>query len=163
MTTVTLGGLTVGLAILVLTGLRWWFRENHQISALVPFLLSAAYGMLAILTAGGIIGTTLGWALWGANGLGDLSLVYGVGGTTADVTRTHQVALNSGGYVVVLLLTVTIAGLWKWASRIPTGKLLSGILAGACLGLSGAVAGAAAVPLASGANAIGIGFTMVLQ
>jgi hypothetical protein len=163
MNTVTLGGVAIGTGILVLTGIRWWFREKRQIAALTPFLLSAAYGMLAILTTGGILGGAAGIALWGANGLGDLSLVYGVGGTTSNVTRAHQVALAPGGYVIVFLLTLVIVGLWKWAGRIPTGKLFFGIIAGICLGLSGTVAGAAAVPLASGVNALGLGFTAILQ
>jgi hypothetical protein len=163
MNTVTLGGVAIGAGILVLAGLRWWFREKRQIAALTPFLLSAIYGMLAILTAGGLLGGAAGIALWGANGLGDLALVYGVGGTTADVTRARQIALSPGGYVVVFLLTLVIVGLWKWAGKIPTGTLFFGIVAGSCLGLSGTIAGAAAVPLASGVNAIGLGFTAILR
>ncbi len=163
MNAVSLGGVTLGAAILVLTAIRWWFKEAHKIGALVPFLLSTAYGMLAILTTGGALGTLAGIALWGSNGLGDLGLVYGVGGTTQDVTRAHQIAITPGGYVVVLLLTFTIAGLIKWAKAIPVSKLLFGILCGICLGLSGTIAGTAAVPLASGVNIVGLGFTAYLR
>ncbi|MET9617539.1 hypothetical protein [Kitasatospora indigofera] len=163
MNTVTLGGLTVGTALLILSAIRWWFRDGHQPAAAVPYLLATAYGMLAILTTGGILGGTAGVALWGANGLGDLSLVYGVGGNTGDVTRARQIALSDGGYVMVLLLTVILFGLWKWATKVPNGKLAAGIGTGVCLGLSGTVAGAAAVPLASAVNAAGILFTQAMK
>ncbi|SOB84222.1 hypothetical protein [Streptomyces sp. 1331.2] len=163
MNTVTLGGLAVGASLLVLSAIRWWFRDGHQPAAAVPYLLATAYGMLAILTTGGLLGGSAGVALWGANGLGDLSLVYGVGGTTTDVTRANQVALSPGGYVIVLLLTVVIVGLWKWAGKVPNGKLAAGIGTGVCLGLSGTIAGAAAVPLASAVNAAGVLFTQAMQ
>jgi uncharacterized membrane protein len=54
---VTLGGVVVGLALLLLTVLKWVFREKRRPSAIVPFLLALAYGMLLILSAGGILGS----------------------------------------------------------------------------------------------------------
>jgi hypothetical protein len=162
MNIVTLGGVTVGAAILIATVIKWVFREKKSPAALVPFVLALAYGMLLILSAGGLLGSAADVALWGANGLGDLSLVWGVGGGTQDVTRTGTMALSNGGHAVVLLLTVALIALWKFAGRIPNGKLAAGILCGICLGLSGAVAGIAAVPLASGANILGLGLTAVL-
>lgn len=162
MNIVTLGGLTAGIGILILTGMRWWFREGHKPAALVPFLLAFAYGMLAIISTGGLISGIAGATLWGANGLGDLALVYGVGGQSANVTRAAQTALSNGGYVVVLLLTLVIFGLAKWAKKVPVSKLAFGALAGICLGLSGTVAGVAAVPLASAANGVGLIFTAML-
>jgi hypothetical protein len=162
MNIVTLGGLTAGIGILLLTGMRWWFREGHKGAALVPFFLAFAYGMLAIISTGGLVSGIAGATLWGANGLGDLALVYGVGGHSANVTRGAQTALSDGGYVVVLLLTLVIIGLAKWAKKIPISKLVFGALAGICLGLSGTVAGVAAVPLASAANGVGLIFTAML-
>ncbi|MEU0370624.1 hypothetical protein ABZ070_10225 [Streptomyces sp. NPDC006283] len=159
---VTLGGVVVGLAILTTTLIRWVFQEKKRPAALAPFLLALAYGMLLILSAGGILGAAADIALWGANGLGDLTLVWGVGGGTQNVTRAAQMALTNGGHAVVILLTVALLALWKFAGKVPNGKLAAGILCGICLGLSGAVAGAAAVPLASGANLLGLGLTAVL-
>ncbi|MGW6913728.1 hypothetical protein ACWGB8_07900 [Kitasatospora sp. NPDC054939] len=163
MNTVTLGGLCVGISIVIGIGVRWWFHEAHKPAAAVPYLLAIAYGMIGIISTGGLLSGTFGIALWGASGLGDLALVFGVGGSTSDTTRAQQVALTSGGYVVVLLLTVTILCLAKWATAISPRKLAVGSLAGACLGLSGTVAGAAAVPLASAVNAAGAVVTMAIQ
>ncbi|WP_405019572.1 hypothetical protein OHV05_24550 [Kitasatospora sp. NBC_00070] len=155
MNTVTLGGLTVGAALLIVQGIRWWTRENHKIGALVPYLLSVAYGMTAIYGIGALLGGIFNVALWGANGLGDLALVYGVGGTTHPVTGHHTSALTAGGYVVVTLLTVALVCLCVWAKSVPIWKVATGTLAGICLGLVGSVASTAAVPLASAVNALG--------
>ncbi|WP_329315416.1 hypothetical protein [Streptomyces sp. NBC_01262] len=159
---VTLGGVTFGAAILIIVGMKWWFREKHRISALAPFLISLGYGMLLILSGGGVLGWAAGLALWGGNGVGDLSLVWGVGGTTSNVTRARQLVLDPGGHVIVLLLTVVLVCLWAYAGKIPNKKIFMGIVCGICLGLSGTLAGYAAVPLGSGANLAGLAFTELL-
>jgi hypothetical protein len=159
---VSLGGVTVGAAILIVYGIYWWHREKHKPIELVPFALSTAYGMLLILSGGGLLGWAAGTALWGANGIGDHSLIWGVGGTTMDVTRARQIVLQPGGHVVVLLLTVTLAALWKFAKKLRSWKIAIGVLCGICLALSGTVAGAAAVPLGSSANAAGAVFTKAM-
>jgi hypothetical protein len=167
MNTVSLGGLTVGLCLLTIQGIRWWTKENHKIGALVPYLLSVAYGMLAIYGIGAILGNLFHIALWGASGLGTLGLVYGVGGTSPDVTgHSRDTAgkdivgasghvLTAGGHVVVVLLTVVLVCLCIWAKGVPTWKVAMGATAGLCLGLVGSVAATAAVPLASAANGLG--------
>ncbi|MDX3074606.1 hypothetical protein [Streptomyces sp. MI02-7b] len=159
---VSLGGVTVGISIIAATGIRWWFREKHKPARAVPFLLATSYGMLVILSAGGLLGALAGVTLWGSNGLGNLALVYGVGGGTPDVTRAQQMALTDGGHAVVVIVTVVLFGLWKWAGKVPNADLGLGFVAGVSLGLSGTVAGIAAVPLASGANMLGLGFTALL-
>jgi hypothetical protein len=160
---VTLGGVTTGAALLLLSLIRWWFKEKHKPAALVPLVLSLAYGQLVILTAGGLLGYIGALALWGGNGVGYLGLVYGVDGNSPNVTRAHQLALSDGGHVVVVLLTVALAGLIIWAKRIPSWKIVLGSVSGVCLGLSGTIAGLCAVPLASGANLIGLPFTQMVQ
>lgn len=162
MNIVSLGGVVVGIGIVLLVGIHWWHRGKRKPAALAPFLLSAAYGMLLILSAGGMLGTLAGWTLWSGNGLGNMALVYGVGGGTPDVTRTHQAALTDGGHAIVILVTLVLFALWKWAGKIRNGQIAAGIVAGICLGLSGTVAGSAAVPLASAANALGLGLTRML-
>lgn len=165
-TLVTLGGVAVGVAIILLTGIRWWFREKHHAAAIAPFLLALAYGMLAVLSVGSAL-SALGLAawltLWAANVSGHVGLVWGVGGTDHNVTRSAQIVLTDGGHVIVFLLTVVLVGLWKWAPKIPNSKLLFGATAGACLGLSGNIAGVAAVPLGSAVNMLGSGFTGVFS
>jgi hypothetical protein len=159
---VTLGGVAVGAALLLAFLIRWWFEEKHKLSRLVPFALSLAYGMLLILSGGGLLGGLAGLALWGSSGVGDLALVWGVGGTTMDVTRARQLVLDPGGHVVVLLVTVVLVCLWQWARKVPNWKIAAGILCGICLALSGTLAGYAAVPLASGVNLLGLPFTDML-
>ncbi|MCM2427373.1 hypothetical protein [Streptomyces sp. RKAG337] len=162
MNIVSLGGVTVGVGIVLLVALHWWHRGKRKPAALAPFVLSTAYGMLLILSAGGLLGALAGYTLWSGNGLGNMALVYGVGGGTPDVTRAHQMALTDGGHAVVILVSLALFGLWKWAGKIRNGQIAAGIIAGICLGLSGTVAGAAAVPLASGVNALGLGLTRLM-
>lgn len=152
---VTLGGVAVGLSGLTGTAFYWWHREGHKAAALVPYLVSMAYGMLAIITGAGALFLIAGVALWGANGLGDVSLVYGVGGTTGPAGTVHQMVINPGGRVVVIVLTVVIVCLAKWSRSLSWIKFAVGAVTGISLGMSAAVAGAAAVPLVSAVNAVG--------
>ncbi|WP_435173271.1 hypothetical protein [Actinacidiphila sp. bgisy145] len=160
--TVTLGGVAVGSACVVAQAIYWWFREHHKAAALMPFILSAAYGMLITLSGGGILGWAAGTTLWSANLVGDHSLRWGVGGTTMDVTRARELVLDPGGHVVVLLITVVLVCLWKFAKKLRSWKLAVGLVAGICLALSGTVAGAAAVPLGSSVNSLGSVFTVAM-
>ncbi|MFI0897081.1 hypothetical protein [Streptomyces sp. NPDC020983] len=159
---VTLGGVTVGSSCVAAYTVYWWFRESHKGGALVPFILAAAYGMLLTLSGGGLLGWAARTTLWGANQVGDKTLKYGVGGTTMDVTRARALVLDPGGHVVVLLVTVVLICLWKWAKKLRSWKLAVGLVAGICLALSGTVAGAAAVPLGDGVNTLGAAFTKAM-
>ena len=159
---INLGGVALGVAVVLVFLVRWWFREKRQWTALVPFVLSHLYGMLAALAALGSF-SALGmaaWAtLWAANVAGYTGLVWGVGGTAPSVTRAHQLALTPGGYVIVFLLTALLFALWKWAPRVSNGKLAAGAFSGVAVALSGTVAGVAAVPLGSSVNLLGAWFT----
>jgi hypothetical protein len=159
---VTLGGVTVGSAGVAAYAVYWWHREKHQGRALVPFVLAAAYGMLITLSGGGLLGWGARLTLWGSNAVGDKALKWGVGGTTMDVTRARQLVLDPGGHVVVVIVTVVLLALWKWAKKLRSWKLAVGLVCGICLALSGTVAGAAAVPLGSSVNAVGSVFTKAM-
>lgn len=161
---INLGGVTAGVAVILWFAIRWWFAEKHRWTALVPFVLALAYGMLAALAAFGsasALGVAVWLNLWAANVAGYAGLVWGVGGNAPDVTRAGQLALTDGGYVIVLLLTVLLVALCKFASKVPTGKIVAGCFAGVAIALSGNVAGVAAIPLGSGANFLGVGFNGV--
>lgn len=160
---VSLGGAAIGTAILALAVQRWWLREGHGPAAIAPFVLSALYGMLVVLTAGGLLGTAANITLWGGNGLGDLALVYGVGGNSPDATRAQNVALTDGGHVIVLILTALVAGAWMWSHKLPRMKVFAGTVCGICLGLNAGVAGTMAVPLANAANLTGAWWSGVLS
>lgn len=161
--TVTLGGVAVGSSVLAAYAVYWWYREKHQPGALVPYLLAAAYGMLLVLSGGGILGWAAACTLWGSNAVGDKALKWGVGGTTADVTRARELVLDPGGHVVVLVLTVVLVALAVWAKKLRSWKLVAGLVCGICLALSGTVAGAAAMPLGSSVNAMGVVFTKAMH
>ncbi|MEU9865501.1 hypothetical protein AB0D99_31995 [Streptomyces sp. NPDC047971] len=162
-TVISLGGVTCGFAIIVGFAIHWWFRQGRSWLALVPFVFALLYGMLAALSAYNSVsalGVVTWLAIWAGNAAGFVGLVWGVGGEDRNVTRATPVVLESGGYVVLLLVTVAFVCLLLWAGkRVPRGKLLLGALSGALLALSGTIAGIAAVPLGSATNAAGAFFT----
>lgn len=161
---INLGGVTLGVSIVLAYLMRWVMKEKKRWNALVPFVLSLLYGMLAALAALGawsLLGVTTWVALWAGNLAGYVGLVWGVGGTAPDVTRAHQLALTPGGYAVVFLLTIVLLCLLKWGPKQSKAKILLGALAGILVALSGNVAGVAAIPLGSGVNFAGVGFTGV--
>lgn len=160
---VTFGGVTVGICILLATLVKWWpglkaLQKNPQQHAgrLLPFLLAWAYGVLAILTVGGIVGWIADTALWITNWLGDAALVWGVGGTPGQHgTGARYLPLTAAGNGVVLILTVGMAVARKKSSRYGS-ELTMGMWCGISLGTSAGVAGFAAVPLAQAANWLGM-------
>jgi hypothetical protein len=158
---VTIGGVTLGLALLTHHVITWWpgikaLKKDPLGAAgrLAPFLAAWAYGVLAILTVGGLIGWVADTTLWISNWLGDAALVWGVGGQTGrSATGTAYLPLTQTGSAVVLLLTVGIVAAAK-KSRYGN-ELKAGAWCGICLGTSAGIAGFAAVPLAQVANLIG--------
>ena len=162
MTFVTIGGVTVGICILAHQVVTWWpglpaLRKKPQryLGALLPFLLAWAYGVLAILTVGGLVGWIADTTLWITNWLGDVALVWGVGGQSGrSATATAYLPLTETGTPVVLILTV---GMLAAAKKSRHGQDLKlGTWCGITLGTSAGVAGFAAVPLAQAANWLGL-------
>ncbi|WP_165984216.1 hypothetical protein [Streptomyces sp. YIM 98790] len=152
---VTLGGLTVGLAILAAV-LTWWFmRARFKWARILPFFCALVFGTLLIVTVGGLLGGAAAVALWGSNAAGDLALVYGVGGGTPDVTRTGRAGLTDGGHAVVIVLAVVYLVALVLSRRARSWLIALGILAGVCLGLSAGWAGWIAGWAGAGVNALG--------
>lgn len=159
---ISLGGVALGVGIILMFGVRWWFKEKHQWTALLPFVVAHLYGLLAALatfTAWSALGLVTWAAIWIANVAGYAGLVVGVGGNSPFVVRGNPVVLTDGGFVIVFLFTLVYVALLKWAPKVPNGKLIAGAFSGICLALSGGVAGVAAVPLGSAVNMLGSGFT----
>lgn len=162
MTYVTFGGVTVGICILLATLVKWWpglktLQKNAvpHVGRLLPFLLAWSYGVLAILTVGGIVGWIADTTLWISNWLGDAALVWGVGGESGQhATGVRYLPLSQPGGGVVFILTVAMI-----VARKKSGKygddLMMGTWCGITLGTSAGVAGFAAVPLAQAANWLG--------
>ncbi len=162
MTIVTYGGITVGLLILGYTLTSWWpgtkaVRKDpaRAFGALLPFLAAWSYGVLAILTVGGLIGWIADTALWISNWLGDVALVWGVGGEPGQHGPTvAYLPLTQPGGAIVLILTVVIVAAVKRkrTSDEMRRSIKGGAWCGICLGTSAGVAGFAAVPLAQAVN-----------
>lgn len=155
---VSLGGVTVGLSLFGWDFTRWWASNKKRASPkalrrLVPFLLCIAYGTLLILSAGGIIGGLADWSLWGTNQVGEFALVYGVGGTSPDVTRGSALALSPGGHAFIIIATVIVAAVTS--VRGLRWDFLRGVLCGISLGLASSVAGAAGYILAPAVSFLG--------
>jgi len=158
----TLGGVTVGLAVLI-HHLIEWFPEGGikalkkkpvpYVLDLVPFALAWCYGALGILSVMGLIGWSFDTALWALNWLGDAALWLGVGQEAGVTSHGEYVPLTAAGSCLVVLLTVAIWGLRQKRSLAkPVGR---GVICGLCLATSSGVAGLTAVPLAQATNQLG--------
>lgn len=156
----TLGGVTIGLALLGWELIRWWpgrkallKKPVQHAEALLPFLLAWCYGALGTLTTLGLIGWAFDTALWASNWLGDAALWLGVGVKVQQAAQGPYLPLTVVGNCAVFLLTVCMVAGVKF---LPCGEQLKrGVWCGLCLGTSSSVAGLAAVPLAQGINWLG--------
>ncbi|WP_328425995.1 hypothetical protein [Streptomyces sp. NBC_00443] len=148
---VSLGGVTTGLSLFAWDFTRWWTGHKKRLAmkaltALLPQLLCMAYGALLVLSAGGLIGAAADWSLWGTNQVGDIVLVYGLGASTPNVTRSSQLALTPGGHAAIIIITVVVIAVcsrrgFRW-------DFVRQILAGVSLGLASSVAGAVGLVVA---------------
>ncbi|MER7967768.1 hypothetical protein ABTX35_01925 [Streptomyces sp. NPDC096080] len=158
---VTFGGVTIGLCLLVHQLVTWWPGYKSLLSdpaghaaRLLPFLAGWAYGCLTTLGVGGAVGWVSGAVLGISNWLGDVALVWGVGGDSGQsAARAAFLPLSGPGLGVVLILTAAFLAAVK-KSRYGS-ELKRGAWCGITLGTSAGVAGFAAVPLATAANWLG--------
>ncbi|MFI0530297.1 hypothetical protein ACH3XX_09635 [Streptomyces scabiei] len=158
---VTIGGVTVGICVLLYYLVLSWPGAKALRSAplphlarLLPFLLAWCYGALALLGVGGLVGWTADTALWISNWLGDVALIWGVGGQAGThANGSNYLPLTQAGGGIVLILTVVMIALLKKSAHARDLKL--GMWCGVCLAMSAGVSGFAAVPLAQAANWLG--------
>lgn len=152
---VSLGAVVVGLSITGWYVTTWWVgSKKHSIKDLLPFICCSLYGMLLILTAGGILGGLAGWALWGSSQVGDAALTYGVGAGTPDVTRQSSLVLTDGGAATVIVMTVVLCAVWRRKRSFHVEYAL-GVVNGITLGLASGIAGVAATVLGPVVNTSG--------
>lgn len=154
----SLGGVTVGLSILGWTLTRWWGTHKKKnfraLRDLLPFLACCAYGMVLVLSAGGLLGAGADWTMWGTSEIGNAALAYGVGGGTPAVTRGSNLVLSDGGHAVVIIATVCLLAAWT-LRRGFRWDLFFAVVCGISLGLSSGIAGVAGYvlsPVVSGAG-----------
>lgn len=157
---VTLGGVTLGIAILGWHLIEWWPGRKALLkkpavhaAALAPFLLAWCFGCLGILTGMGLIGWAFDTALWASNWLGDAALWLGVGEAPQQVAAGAYQPLTTFGNCVVFLATVCMVAAIKFTPAGPSLK--RGTWCGLCLGTSASLAGTVAVPLATAVNWLG--------
>ncbi|MGJ5895138.1 hypothetical protein ACSCBZ_24760 [Streptomyces niveiscabiei] len=160
MTYVTYGGVTIGLCLLIHQLVTWYPGYKtltkdpvRQLAGLLPFLLGWAYGCLTTLGVGGAVGFVSKTILGLSNWLGDVALVWGVGGAGGQSAAATFTPVSGPGLGVVLILTVAFIAAVKKSKY--GSELKRGAWCGICLGTSASVAGFAAVPLAQAASAIG--------
>lgn len=160
---ITFGGVTVGLILLIHQAVTWWPGRKaltkdpvKHAARLLPWLASWCYGCLTTLGVGGLVGLISGTILGISNWLGDVALVWGVGGEGGQLAaRAAFVPLSGPGLAVVLILTAGFAAAVGKAGEGQAAVLKRGAWCGICLGTSAGVAGFAAVPLAQAANWVG--------
>ena len=157
---VTYGGVTIGLCLLVHQLVTWWPGRKalmkdpvKQAAELLPFLLSWSYGCLTTLGVGGLVGLVSGTILGLSNWLGDVALVWGVGGSAGHLSASAFKPLSGPGVAVVLILTVGFLAAVKKSKY--AAELKRGAWCGITLGTSSGVSGFAAVPLATAASWVG--------
>lgn len=158
----TLGGVTIGLAVLIRHLVDWWpgakaLQSNPlgHLAALLPFLIAWCYGVLGVLALAGLVGFLFDAALWVTNWLGDVALVWGVGVPVGTVAGSAPyLPLTQTGSAVVFLLTVGIFAAMKRSAW--RRDLKRGVWCGLGLGTSAGIAGFAAVPLAQAVNWAGM-------
>lgn len=156
----TMGGVTVGLALLGRQAIKWYPGKKKLMSKplecagdLIPFVGGWVYGALATLSVAGLIGWAFDTLLWVSNWLGDAAAWIGVGAEAGVSSQGTYLPLTSQGAYIVLLMTGVVLCVIKF--RRCGGEVKAGAWCGACLGTSAGVAGIFAVPLAQGANWLG--------
>lgn len=162
---VTLGCVTLGTIIVLLTALHWWRKGSRKWGQLLPFVVALAYGMLVVLssTSVSLLGFLVRAGLWGGNGLGHVYLVWGIGGTDQTMTSATPALLTIGGKAVLAIWTAVMIAQQLWSKRTARLHTTLGVVAGIFLGLSAGIAGVAASPLASFANGTGAWYTGIVQ
>ncbi|MES9558773.1 MULTISPECIES: hypothetical protein [unclassified Streptomyces] len=158
-TSLTAGGLAIGLAIPVHFASHWikanFKSKKKDWKTLIPFAGGVAYGGMASMCTGGLIAFGAGLITWFGNGAGSLAMWGITGGNTTRGVRATPVELTSDGNIVMFLLTVAVFGLWK-AIKSDEKKLAKrGIVAGVLLGLSAVLGGAVAATVIPTVNNFG--------
>ncbi|MFI1522823.1 hypothetical protein [Kitasatospora cineracea] len=158
-TALTAGGLAVGMGIPIHFGVAWakanWKAKKKNWKSLVPFVGGLAYGGLASMCTGGLIGFGAGVITWLGNGAGSLALWGLAGGNSTRAVRVTPVELSAEGNIILFLVTVALIGLWKVLDKASKGMARRGVFAGVLLGLSAVLGGAVAVTVIPAVNSAG--------
>jgi hypothetical protein len=153
---VTVGGLTVALAIVVWRAVRWWRHDAKNWRALLPFLLGQALGMLSVLCTGGALGYFFGFVAHLMNMGGDKVLTGATGSRSSIIHGgAHPGVITEYGAMILVLLCVGLAAAWKSITKKTSLDFILGAISGSGLGLSAGGAGLAADTLVPFVNWLG--------
>jgi hypothetical protein len=136
----SLGGVTIALAILWLN-LRPWWKGGRDPKALLPYGSGAGLGSLSTICVGG----ALGWGAAGIAGLftrgGNTGVARMTGTSGADPMPTGRMGtLTQEGGVVVCLLLVGVVLLYKTSGKQDKRRIIGGFASFAVLGFLPGVA-----------------------
>ncbi|WP_326695719.1 hypothetical protein [Streptomyces sp. NBC_01766] len=161
-TTLTIGGLFVGMAIPIWHVARFAVSHLKKRGAiledakdLIPLAAGIGYGGLATATTSGVIGFATGAITWLGNSAGSLAMWGATGGHSTLAARSNAASLTGMGNLVLLLITVAILGAWKAIPQTARPHMRQGIVSGALLGLSATLGGAFAAFVIPVANSWG--------
>lgn len=139
-TQMTLAGVAISLAILLLN-LRGWWKSGRQLKDLWPFTQTFMLGALATICAGGILGWLAGCTAQGVNTAGD-KVVPGTTGTNGGAIAYGSLGnLTQEGGAVVFVLTVLVVAAWKAAGKTEQRRMAGGAICGSTLCLTAGIAG----------------------
>lgn len=148
----SLGGLVLAVAVLLLTTVRWWRRgaEMPGAAALAGGLL---IGLLSALCTGGLLGLANHYLVREVtNPLGNK--IAGTGAAQL-LPQAAPAGLSIGGGVTTTALLVLVVLAWRCCDHQLRRQLTAGILSGSALGLAGGISGLAAATLIPAVNDIG--------
>ncbi|MFE9853569.1 MULTISPECIES: hypothetical protein [Streptomyces] len=159
-TTLTVGGLAVGLSVLAWYLIRWWnaqkaVKTGKDWKSLTPLASGITLGILAASCGGGLLGTLAGWVRKMSNAAGD-KVVGGATGTgTQGLGAAGVPALTGGGALLTVVSFVVLVALWKKIKDTSRKPLALGSVAGVTLGMSPGIAGTVALALIPLVNSAG--------
>ncbi|MEU8927355.1 hypothetical protein AB0D10_41635 [Kitasatospora sp. NPDC048545] len=161
-TSLTMGGLLVGLAIPVwhVTRFGGAHIKNHKAivrdsTEFIPLVAGMAYGGLATATTSGLIGAFTGFVTFLGNGAGSFAMWGLTGGTTTLNTRANPLELDGAGNIILLLITVAVIAAWKPIPQEARSRMRVGMFSGILLGLSATLGGVVAATIIPAVNNAG--------
>lgn len=137
----TLFGLGISLAILFANLRSWWTSPGRDPKMLIPFGANFAWGALATVCAGGLLGWLAGCAAAGTNTAGTRAVGGATGATDSTIARGTLGTLTPEGAVVMFLMTVGVVLAWKAAGKVEKRRMAGGAICGSTLCLTAGVAG----------------------
>lgn len=157
----TFAGAAISLGVLYLN-LRPWWKGGRNPKDLLPFGGAALLGALSTVCTGGLLGWLAGCSTTGANTAGEKGVPGATGTNSGALAKGSLGQLTPEGGVIVFLLAVTVAAMWKAAGKQDRKRMYGGAFCGSTLCMTAGVAGMLG-GLPSAANNLGDGLRAALE